>query len=1361
MALDQVDTADWVLSGPSRPDLVRNESLVDIFAVTAARLPAKPALSLIGTDRSLTYRALDEAASAAARALVANGVEKGEPIGLWFRRSLDQQVAMLAVLKAGGVFIPFDAAAPVERVRTCLANCGARRLLTHAELGPAPDGLGVNVVTLDSLVAAGAHGTAALPAVGPDDLAYVIYTSGSTGTPKGIVVSHRNVCHYVRAVNERLAIRETDVVLQQASLAFDLSLEEILVAYLVGATQKVATDSALGDIDALAATLEREQVTVIDAVPTFVQMLSVLPSTVRLVVVGGEACPAALVERVAASGCRLLNTYGPTETTVVATAGELAVGEAVSIGTPLPNYSAYVVNSELAPCRRGEVGELLVGGPSVALGYVGLPELSAAKFIANPFATPAASDPVLYRTGDAVSIDERGRLLFHGRIDLQVKIRGYRIELGEIEAAILGQGGVRAAAVVPSPHGSAGDVLVAHVVADREFSETNARTALAARLPTYMQPTFWQQHADLPQLASGKIDRKALAALPLSSPAAAGEQEAPGSLTEAHLLRAAREVLGLPVVALDADFFADLGGHSLLAARFVSEVRKSPHLASIALKDVYCERTLRRLAAVLDERARSGGTARESLEFPPPPLSRRLLCGLAQAAALPFIIAIVTAQWIGLLLASIYLVREDAPFWLEALTLCSVYVALNLGAKLTVIALKWLVIGRTRPGVYPLWGAYYFRIWLMQRLVHLTAHKFLQGSPLMRLYLRALGADIGRDAIIQEFEEGAVDLISIGARASIGAKVRFANVEVIGNEVHVGGIEIGAGAQVGNASVIAGNVTIGAGAELADLTLVGAGACIGMYERWEGTPARFIGYVNPTADLPHPEIGGLARAAQTIGYFIAYNLVMMVGLLPIFPAFYILAHMDALTFGDRDMVVPWEWVLLLAWPAALALVFASMLLVVAMRWMLFPRRVVPGRHSIYSGFYFRKWVMGLATEAMLETLNSLYATVFMRSWYRLMGTKVGSGTEISANFSGRYDLIELGANNFVGDETIFGDEEVRNGWMTLDRVRTGDRCFFGNLSVVAKGAIIEDDALIGVKSRLPESLHVGKGETWFGSPAIAMPNRQRLALSADQTYQPPPHMRVLRTLFEALHTSFPTAVLISLAYITADVIEFPIDAGDWVGAAAIFLVAGVAVSLVMLAISVVFKWIAMGVYRPRQAPMWSWWAMRTEAVSVLYGGLSSKVMLDYVRGTPFMPWLLRLYGVRIGRGCWINCADLTEFDCVTIGDFAVLNMHANAQTHLYEDRVMKVGRIRIGRGATIGSGAIVLYDTDIGDWAQIEPLTVVMKGETVPAHTAWCGAPSRRVVARWRPALEVATEAAPAAETAAVAPRRARAASLA
>lgn len=1324
------DTGQSILQGEVRLDLIRDETLSALFRATAARFADKVALSLIGSDEALTYRELDRRSDAVAAALAARSIGPGDFVGLWFRRSIDLHIGLLGIVKTGAAFIPFDADVPSDRVAVSLGDCGARILLTHDAMAGRTTGAGAEVLRLEDCIPAPA---AIVPkdTAQPADPAYAIYTSGTTGKPKGIVISQRNVCHYLRSGNEMLGIRHDDVVLQQASVAFDLSIEEIFIPYLVGATMKVATLDTLRQTDRLADFLEAERITVIDTVPTLLTMLERDVTGVRLIIVGGEACPPALVERLARPGRRIVNTYGPTETTVVATAIDLLPGVAVTIGRPIANYTAYVVDEELRLVAPGATGELLIGGPGVAGGYINQPGLTAQKFIANPFADRSGDDPILYRSGDAVSLDEAGNIRFHGRIDTQVKIRGFRIELGEIESLIAAEPGVQSAVVTVS-QGVAGDALVAHVVANsgETFDGVAAKASIAGKLPPYMVPAHWSLHESLPRLTSGKIDRKTLAEQPIAAPMTAGEQEAPASLTEAHLLKAAKDVMGLPALSFDADFFDDLGGNSLIAARFVSEVRRIPHLSGIALQDIYNEKTLRRISAALDQRAKSDPTGREDLSFEPVPLRRRFLCGLGQAIALPFIIAVVTTQWIGLLLSSIYLVRDGAPWWQEIIILCGIYVALNLGTKIMVVGLKWLVIGRTKPGVYPLWGWYYFRIWMMQRVVHLTAHKFLQGTPLMRLYLRALGAKIGKDAIINEFEDGAIDLMTIGPRASLGSKVKLANVEVIGNKVYVGMIHVGADVSIGNGCVIGYDTYIGDNAEIGDLTCVPPGSRVGAGEIWDGAPPRCIGKVDVAAQPAHPEAGPVKRVVQGISYFIAYNIVMMIGLLPIFPAFYVLSYIDDSAVGDGGRYLPWGLVFVYAWPAALVLVFVSMAIVIAMRWIIIPKRVQPGRYSIFSSFYYRKWVMSLATETMLETLNSLYATVFMRNWYRLMGTKVGRGTEISSNFAGRYDLIELGENNFLGDEAIFGDEDLRRGWMIMDRVKTGDRCFFGNLCVISKGSTIDSDALIGVKTRMPDSLHVKSGETWFGSPAMPMPNRQRVSLTANATYQPPRQMRLLRTVFEAAHTSLPTAVLISLAYITADLMEYPMDAGNWGLALAMFMAAGLCTSFIMCLVSLTVKWSMMGIYRPVMKPMWSWWAMRTEAVAVLYGGLSSKVLLDYLRGTPFLPWMLRLYGTKIGKGVWLNSADLTEFDCVTIGDHAVINMQSSPQTHLYEDRVMKVGRIEIGKGVTVGTATIILYDSVIGDYARLGPLTVVMKGEFIPPHTVWSGAPARRATAQ-------------------------------
>jgi non-ribosomal peptide synthetase-like protein len=217
---------------------------------------------------------------------------------------------------------------------------------------------------------------------------------------------------------------------------------------------------------------------------------------------------------------------------------------------------------------------------------------------------------------------------------------------------------------------------------------------------------------------------------------------------------------------------------------------------------------------------------------------------------------------------------------------------------------------------------------------------------------------------------------------------------------------------------------------------------------------------------------------------------------------------------------------------------------------------------------------------------------------------------------------------------------------------------------------------------------------------------------------------VFRYFFEAAHTSLPTALFITMAFITADIIAVPLDEKQWGLALVYFLMAGIASTFACIAFTVIIKWVTMGVYKPTMKPMWSFWAMRTEMVAVMYGGLAGKASNEYLRGTPFLPWVLRLHGCKIGKGVWMELTDVTEFDCITVGDYCALNGFSCLQTHLYEDRIMKVGRVNLGKGVTVGWGATVLYDTKVGDYAQIAPLTVVMKGENIPAHSAWAGSPA-------------------------------------
>ncbi|MFO1114798.1 MAG: Pls/PosA family non-ribosomal peptide synthetase [Beijerinckiaceae bacterium] len=1315
--------AKSVLIGKAIPDLLRDELLCEVFASTVAHRGGHLAMTTL--ERRYTYSEVDAQASAIARALIARGVRPGSVVGLWMARGPELLIAQIAIAKTGAAWLPFDADAPVDRIAVCLGDAEAKGLLCSPEAAVKAEGHMPCPIWVDEAIVDHSDTSAidarALGAT-PDHPAYMIYTSGSTGTPKGIVITGRNICHYLRSANEIYGVAPSDVMFQGASVAFDLSMEEIWIPYLVGATLFVATPQIMGEADKLPDILDDAGVTVLDTVPTLLAMMPKDAPKLRVIILGGEACPPSVAARWCRPGRTIFNSYGPTEATVVATVAEVRPNEPVTIGGPIPNYTAYVCDDATNLLDRGVEGELLIGGPGVALGYLKRDELTAEKFIRNPFGAEHG-DPILYRSGDAVVMDENGNIGFRGRIDDQVKIRGFRVELGEIEAKLSELPGVAQAAVILRDVDGI-DELVAFLVAHPgpDIEPKHLRSELRANLPAYMVPSRYETMDTLPKLPSGKVNRNFLKKVELKAAAPIEEQEDPRSETEAALLAAAKRALPPQTIPFDADFFTDLGGHSLLAARFVSAVREIPRLAGITLQDVYAQRTLRALASHLDGKAEASGPPKD-LSFEPPPLLRRFVCGVGQAIALPIILSLMTAQWLGVFVSYMLLTDPDASIWTEMVALLGVYVCINIATIALSIIMKWVLLGRTKPGRYPLWGWYYYRWWLAQRFMALTHMKWFQASPIMRLYLSALGAKIGDDAIISEMEVGAIDLVTIGAGASLGTKMKLANARVVGNELIIGTIEIGADAYVGTSCVIEENTVIGESAEIRDLTSIAAGARIGAHEIWDGSPARKLGVIDP-ADLDPPaEAGAGRRTMQTFAYTVLLLVIPPLGLLPIFPAFWVFDRMDS-WLGILDRTLYLAAIPIFAWPTAFVLVLLTVGLIVAARWLILPR-VSAGSYSIFSWFYVRKWAVSLATEITLETLSSLFATIYMRTWYRLMGARIGNDSEISTNIAGRYDIVDIGDKCFIADEVILGDEDIRRGWMHLAEVKTGSRVFVGNDAVVPPGATIPDGALIGVKSKPPANDQLSPNDTWFGSPPIKLPVRQKMdAGGATWTYSPPWWKVWMRGTFEAVNISLPTMLYITFGTWSVEFFSSNLLRGEYGTALALYVFCCVMISIGMTLVVIGIKWATMGRYEPQVKPMWSFWAMRTEAVAVLYWGLAGRVFLDHLRGTPFLPWMLRLFGSKFGKGVFMDSTDITEFDCVKVGDYVAVNMMCVLQTHLYEDRVMKIGRIDIGKGVTVGAGSTVLYDTHCHDYARIGPLTVVMKGETLPGHTEWIGAPA-------------------------------------
>jgi non-ribosomal peptide synthetase-like protein len=1314
-----------VLRGPHRPDLLRDETLSEIFAATLANAPH--AIAMLTMERKLSYADVDREATALARGLIRRGVGPGDVVGLWGARGPELLISQIAIAKTGAAWLPFDADAPVERIETCLQDAEAKALLTSETFAvKAKGGITAALVTEADLIDPGDQSPVDARKAGatPDHPAYMIYTSGSTGTPKGIVITGRNICHYLRSANESYRITRSDVVFQGASIAFDLSMEEIWIPYLVGAQLFVATPAILGEAEALPDVMEEIGVTVLDTVPTLLSLLPRDIPSLRVIILGGEACPPAVAARWARTGRAIFNSYGPTEATVVATMAEVHPGEPVSIGGPIANYTCYVADDQNNLLPRGVEGELLIGGPGVARGYLKRDALTAEKFIANPF-SKTDNDPILYRSGDAVVMETDGKISFHGRIDDQVKIRGFRVELGEIEAKLSVQSGVKQAAVVLRQDDGL-DQLVAFLVPETgaTFDPKFLRAELRATLPPYMCPARYETREVLPRLSSGKVDRKALKKEALTAPLSVEAQEEPQSETEALLLDAAKKVLPPQTIPFDADFFMDLGGHSLLAARFVSIVRQTQRLAGVTLQDMYSGRTLRAIAALLDEKAAVAGAPKD-LSFTPPPLLRRFLCGLAQAAVVPFLLALSTAQWLGIFVSYMLLTDTDASFGQEVASLLGVYVIVQIFTVILAVAVKWIVIGRFKPGRYPIWGVYYFRWWLVQRFLNLTHIKWFQGSPLMRIYLQALGVRVGQDANISELEIGALDLVSIGEGVTIGARAKLSNVSFVGAEMIVGSIDIGPDCYIGSSCVIEENCVLEEGAEMRDLTALAPHTKVAAWEVWDGSPGRCVGSVDKESLRPHATVTNGKRSLQTFLYTLLLLAIPPVGLLPLFPAFWVFDRIDEwLGLAAQSRRLYMAAIPIMAWPTAFVMVLVTVAFIAAVRWTILPR-VREGHYSVFSWFYMRKWAVALATEVTLETLSSLYATVYMRAWYRLMGAKIGKDSEISTNLAGRYDLVEIGEKCFIADEVILGDEDVRRGWMHLEKLKTGSRVFIGNDGVLPPGAIIPDGVLVGIKSKPPANELISEGDTWFGSPPIKLPVRQKFdGGGATWTYEAPKWKKYARAVFEAVHISLPTMLFITFGTWAIEWFGPSMLEGDYIAVFWMFVVSSTVIAAVMTLIVVAVKWLTMGRYEPVMKPMWSWWAMRTEAVAVLYWGLAGKVMLEHLRGTPFLPWFMRLFGAKIGKGCVFDMTDITEFDCVEVGDFCNLNSLCALQTHLYEDRVMKVGRVKLGSGVTVGAGSTVLYDSHVGDYARLGPLTIVMKGESIPPHTEWSGSPA-------------------------------------
>jgi amino acid adenylation domain-containing protein len=591
---------DW---NKTDEDYPRTESIHGLFERRAEALPLKTAL--VSHNQKWTYRELNRRANDVACKLIELGVGPGVLVGICMERTANMVAGLLGILKAGAAYVPLDPAFPRERLAFMLNDANAQVLITENKSLLALPATEADVVCIDALDHQRLDGNGTLAQ--PGDLAYVIYTSGSTGKPKGVQVPHRAVVNLLTSAGKTIAFKPEDKLLSVTTLSFDIAALEMFLPLISGgqlilATQQTATDGTI-----LAELIDSSQASVMQATPTTWRLLieSGWKGKKELrILCGGEALSRSLADALCARVGKVWNFYGPTETTIWSTAWKVIPDAPIAIGRPLANTQMYILDSQLQPVPVGVAGELHIGGHGLACGYLGRPELTNEKFIANPFRQDGESR--LYKTGDWARYQPDGVVQCLGRIDQQVKIRGFRIELGEIETALRQHTAV-ADAVVTSREDAAGEKLLVGYLMTRNGPPTagELRDFIRSKLPAYMVPTHFVMMKEFPLTPNGKIDARRLPA-PEGTAPRARNYIAPRNDHERALVEVWQEVLTLRQVSIEDDFF-ELGADSLSATRAFARINRR-FGTDLPLRAIFENPTVAALAEVVQKAGRSSAS---------------------------------------------------------------------------------------------------------------------------------------------------------------------------------------------------------------------------------------------------------------------------------------------------------------------------------------------------------------------------------------------------------------------------------------------------------------------------------------------------------------------------------------------------------------------------------------------------------------------------------------------------------------------------------------------------------------------------------------------------------------------------------
>lgn len=1334
--------------------------LHSFFEDIAQQYADKVAVEFIEKNQTLTYRELDRRATLLAHMLQKQGVGPNTIVGLHIPRGIEQYIAILGIMKAGGAYLALDIEFPQERIEYCLDDAGSSWVLTDSQHGSKFESTERILMCMDQI---DWEQDCTVPTLEPpqqtdEDLCYVIYTSGTTGKPKGVCISHRNVVTFVAALCQEYGVSSVDRVLQGFSLSFDASVEELWMAFATGATLVVGTLELMRAADELPQRLEEMDITVLSAIPTLMSVVEEeeLPR-LQLMILGGEAVRSDVVKKWWAPHRRILNTYGPTECSVVATWSECHPDEPVTIGRALPGYQAFVVDEQLNEVPDGCEGELAIAGPGVSLrGYLNRPSLTAQKFITK-------DGRRLYRTGDLVYRNSEKNIMFCGRIDSQVKIRGFRVELEEIETHLSHIESCEDAILAVKKDHNNIQQLVAFIIqkAGHSFDSRSANATLRKVLPPYMLPTVYASMTmeDVPRMTSGKVDRRRLPeldacdVLPFDYGSDARIEIDPATDTPNHQKMRSiwQEVLQLNVGNYDS--FFDLGGNSVSAARVISAYRTTPGLESLSIRDVYELETIDALVTRLHQRiqvtqqsteSESSGTKVEPEHNSPlVPTWEYYTVGALQMLVL--FMSYITGA--GILCGTIYggykaveWLSATTPHWL-AITLVSVFLILPIVALVGLIGtglfIKRYIIGRFTERSFPIWSFAYFRWWLGNYFlapIRGLVNGFV-GSPLGPFLYRYLGANMGKNIqLFSGFTES--DLVSIGEGTTIspGAALRTHFYE--DGHIHLRPISIGKNVYIGPQTNIDGGVEIGDDVFVLPATSIPSGTSLPSGTHWQGSPAQDITH-NPgeykeyiailqkhrAQDDPKEHWSRWQVGLKVIGLQIAFGYMFAILGLAILSV-EVFAYLGFAPM--RNALFSLNLYVLL--PASLF--FATFRFIALLTLIVLGKRLLGGiaqpGTSYTSGLsYVRRWfskgMMGLLISPAVT--RGVVETLLMPHVCRWMGMKVGKNVEISNVRGCLPELVELGEGVMLADACTLNTSIIYCGQETCMPIQIGARTFIGNGAYVPlTSQSIGARSLLGVLSIAPEKIE--SGSSWLGSPPMRLPRRLCSQAPDSLTFSPPKYMIWARAFFNYWKMVTPGALAEMLVWMVfVATLTLWQTKGFWVFGLSLPFIA-IAASMLWNVTPVVLKWLFVGRYKPGQKYLWSFWLWRYEIASEV-DFLVASGQRSTLHGTPFIGTFFRLMGAKIGRRFCLLGGMLMEADLIHIGDNVCIE--GLLQTHLFEDRVMKLGPIQIGDGGHVGSGSCVLYDSKMGEGAVLDTYSLQMKNEVFLSHQTYRGLPAENI----------------------------------